>query len=85
MEDLASPVLAFVRDRCVVGKDCRTWIDELYAAWKAWCESEGRANATTKQVFGRDLAAAIPGVACRRHSVQGRFYDGIGLRAEGFE
>jgi putative DNA primase/helicase len=85
LEDLASPVGAFVRDCCEVGSGRRTWIDEMYNAWKAWCESDGRTNVTSKQVFGRDLAAAVPGVVCRRHSVQGRFYDGIALRAGGVQ
>jgi putative DNA primase/helicase len=83
MEDLASPVLAFVRDCCEVGVGRRTWIDEMYEAWKRWCESDGRNTVTSKQVFGRDLAAAVPSVVCRRHSIQGRFYDGIALRAGG--
>jgi putative DNA primase/helicase len=80
MEDLASPVLAFVRDCCEVGPGRRTWIDEMYQGWKRWCEEDGRNTITSRQVFGRDLSAAVPGVICRRHSVQGRFYDGIALR-----
>lgn len=83
MEDLASPVLAFVRDCCEVGIGHRTWIDEMYEAWKRWCDADGRNTVTSKQVFGRDLAAAEPGVSCRRHSIQGRFYHGIALRAGG--
>ncbi len=83
LEDLASPVMAFVRDCCEVGPGHRTWIDEVYGAWKRWCESDGRNTVTSKQVFGRDLAAAVPGVVCRRHSIQGRFYDGVALRDGG--
>jgi putative DNA primase/helicase len=83
MEDLASPVLAFVRDCCEVGVGRRTWINDMYGAWKRWCESDGRNTNTSKPVFGRDLAAAVPGVVCRRHNIQGRFYDGIALRAGG--
>jgi putative DNA primase/helicase len=83
MENLASPVLAFVRDCCDIGVGRRTWIDEMYEAWRHWCESDGRNTITSKQVFGRDLAAAVPGVVCRRHSIQGRFYDGISLRTGG--
>jgi putative DNA primase/helicase len=85
LEDLASPVGAFVRDCCEVGPGRRMWVDEMYDAWKVWCESDGRTNVTSKQVFGRDLAAAVPGVVCRRHSIQGRFYDGIALRAGGVQ
>ncbi len=81
MEDLSSPVLAFVRERCEVGSGRRIWVDDLYAAWRTWCEENGRNTVASKQVFGRDLAAAVPGVVCRRNSVRGRFYDGVALRA----
>src|SRR5262249_20695808 len=80
LEDLSSPVGAFVRECCTVGPGQRTWIDAMYGAWKQWCECDGRTVITNRQTFGRDLAAAVPGVACRRHSVQGRFYDGIARR-----
>lgn len=79
MEDLASPVLAFVRDCCEVKAGLRIAVDELYAAWKAWCEHEGRDSVSTKQTFGRDLAAAVAGVKCRKNNASGRFYEGIGL------
>jgi putative DNA primase/helicase len=80
MEDLASPVGAFVRDECIVGAGQRVWMDELYDVWKRWCEREGRSVVTTRQSFGRDLAAAVPGIAARRNQSYGRFYEGIGLR-----
>ena len=35
MEDLASPVLAFVRDCCEVGAGRRTWVDEMYERLEA--------------------------------------------------
>jgi len=79
LEDLASPVSAFVRERCVVGAGHRAWIDDLYAAWKAWCEQDGRTVVTHKQTFGRDLAAAVPGILRRRGTGMASFYEGIGL------
>jgi len=82
MEDLSSPVGAFVRERCVVGYGHRIWVDDLYNAWRQWCESEGRSAVTTKQTFGRDLLAAFPGLTCRRNRRVARFYEGIAL-AEG--
>lgn len=82
MEDLGSPVGAFIRDRCVVGVGHRVWVDDLYNEWKAWCEQDGRNAVSTKQAFGRDLMAAAPGVARRRGSSMVAFYDGIGLRRE---
>ncbi|QOJ16785.1 MAG: hypothetical protein HRU76_03940 [Phycisphaeraceae bacterium] len=82
MEDLASPVGAFIRDRCVVGVGHRVWVDDLYNAWKAWCEADGRNAVSTKQAFGRDLMAAAPGVSRRRGTGMVAFYEGIGLRTE---
>jgi putative DNA primase/helicase len=81
MEDLASPVGAFVREECVVGAGQRVWVDDLYEAWRRWCEREGRTLVSTRQSFGRDLAAAVPGLHSRRNQTHGRFYEGIGLRA----
>jgi putative DNA primase/helicase len=80
MEDLSSPVGAFVRDRCEVGSGLRVWIDDLYASWKEWCEADGRISVTTKQTFGRDLMAAVPGIASRQGTNGVRFYQGIALR-----
>lgn len=82
MEDLGSPVGAFIRDRCVVGTGHRAWVDDLYNAWKGWCEADGRNAVSTKQAFGRDLMAAAPGVARRRGTGMVSFYEGIGLRGE---
>jgi P4 family phage/plasmid primase-like protien len=82
MQELASPVLAFVRHCCEVGDGHRTWVDEMYAAWKRWCESEGRSVVGSRQWFGRDLIAAVPGVSVRRNNEHGRFYDGIALKIQ---
>jgi putative DNA primase/helicase len=83
LEDLASPVGAFVRERCVIGAGHRIWVDRLYSAWKTWCEEDGRTSVTTKQTFGRDLLAAVAGITCRRNSIQGRFYEGLDLADRG--
>ncbi|MCK6486642.1 MAG: phage/plasmid primase, P4 family [Phycisphaerae bacterium] len=79
MEDLSSPVGAFVRERCDVDPGLRVWVDDLYQAWKNWCEADGRVKATTKQTFGRDLMAAVPGITTRL-STAARFYQGIALK-----
>lgn len=81
LEDLASPVGAFVRDECVVGAGHRVFTSELYAVWKEWCGREGRTIVSTKQSFGRDLAAAVPGISSRRGTGMTRFYEGIGLKS----
>lgn len=79
LEELGSPVAAFVRERCVVGPRCRVSVDELFTAWRSWCETDGRKFTGTKQTFGRDLQAAVPAVRLRRNGA--RFYEGIALKA----
>lgn len=83
MEDLGSPVAAFVRDCCTVGTGHRAWIDSLYQAWRGWCEADGRNVVSTKQSFGRDLAAAVPGISRRRGTGMAAFYEGIAIREVG--
>lgn len=79
MEELSSPVLAFVRDRCSVHSDDRVGVDDIYQAWKEWCEIEGRESPGPKTLFGRNLLAAFSTVRCRRGTDGQRFYSGIGL------
>jgi putative DNA primase/helicase len=61
MCDLASPVAAFVREKCEIGVDKEAEVDQLYAAYKGWCEDNEHPKAS-KHVFGRDLRAAVPSV-----------------------
>ncbi len=79
LEDLSSPVGAFVRECCVVGPGHRIEVDRLYSAWRAWCEQDGRDMISSKMSFGRDLAAAVPGVRRRRGTANLAFYEGITL------
>jgi putative DNA primase/helicase len=66
LEDLSSPVGAFVRDTCTVGPAFEIEKDTLYTAWRSWCEGEGTARPSTKNVFLRDLMAAAPGLSMHR-------------------
>src|SRR5262249_5910715 len=61
MRDLASPVQAFVRERCKVGPEQEVEVDVLYAAFKTWC-SDNEHPKSSKQIFGRDLRAACPSI-----------------------
>lgn len=82
MEDLASPVAAFVREVCVVGAGQSVFMEDLYSAWGNWCSSNGRRQPGTKASFGRDLRAAVPGLGDSRPGVgrdRKRMYEGIGL------
>jgi putative DNA primase/helicase len=83
MEDLASPVGAFVRECCIVGVGHRISVDDLYFAWRAWCEQDGRDAVSTKQAFGRDLMASAAALKHRRGTHGKGFYEGICLREDG--
>jgi putative DNA primase/helicase len=61
MRDLASPVAAFVREMCQVDPTKEVAVEQLYDAYKSWCETNEHPKAT-QQVFGRDLRAAVPAV-----------------------
>ena len=81
MRDLASPVAAFVRERCRVDAGGEITVEELYAAYRSWCEDNGHAK-PTKQNFGRDLRAAVPSVSVKRGregEARFRVYSGISL------
>jgi putative DNA primase/helicase len=79
MRDLASPVGAFVREKCTIGPDMEIAVDELYAAYRTWCDDNGHPK-LAKQTFGRDLRAAVPSIAVKRPRIgeRSRFYVGIG-------
>lgn len=65
MRDLASPVAAFVREKCATGPDNEVAIDDLYSAFKHWAEDNGHSK-KSKSTFGRDLRAAVTSVSVKR-------------------
>jgi putative DNA primase/helicase len=84
LADLGSPIGAFLRDRCEVGPGFAVKVDALHAAWTAWCGEQHRDHPGTVQMFGRDLRAAVPGLATThpRDAQTGervRYYQGVGL------
>jgi putative DNA primase/helicase len=90
MRDLASPVAAFVREKCELGTDKEVDVNELYAAHKTWCE-ETEHPKLSKALFGRDLRAAVPAIRRTRPRDKGTIqqkdgddrhyvYSGIALR-----
>jgi putative DNA primase/helicase len=86
MRDLASPVGAFVREQCEVGKiEFEVKVDTLYTEYKTWAESNGQSR-PSKQNFARMLHAAFPGIKVMRPRVgedeRVRIYTGIKLRQE---
>jgi putative DNA primase/helicase len=83
LADLASPIGAFIRDRCAVGPEHAVPVDTLFNAWTAWCRLQHRDHPGTKQSFGRDLRAAVAGLTIRQPRTEDgerdRCYQGIGL------
>lgn len=83
MEDLSSPMGAFVRERCVVGPAHEVPCDTLYQAWRQWCQDHGRDRPGTTQTFGRDLRAVLPGLRVTQPRIgteeRVRKYAGIAL------
>jgi P4 family phage/plasmid primase-like protien len=88
LEELSSPVLAFVRERCkteapALEIECKLLFDE----WCEWCKATGW-KPGTPQSFAKDLRAACPLVSTKRTMVGGRegkivrFYKGIELTTE---
>jgi putative DNA primase/helicase len=83
LEDLGSPIGAFVREHCDVASGRTIETDELFRAWSQWCARQGRDHPGTAQTFGRDLRAAVPGLKVtqpRGGDGRLRLYEGIGLK-----
>lgn len=85
LENLASPVMAFIREKCTVASGLTTTKDALYMAYRAWCQAQGQSHVETQPTFGRNLRAALPfigdgraGTGHERETV----YRGISLTAE---
>jgi putative DNA primase/helicase len=80
LEDLASPIAAFLRERCVIGREQQVTLDRLWAEWLAWCDEQSHFHGS-RGTFGRDLHAAIAGlrVARPRENDRQRLYVGVGL------
>jgi putative DNA primase/helicase len=81
LEDLASPISAFVREWCVVEHDASVRTRWLYEAWRCWTEQNGQ-KPSAYHVFGRDLHAALPQVRVKGKG-NDRAYIGIRLSESG--
>jgi putative DNA primase/helicase len=62
LKELGGPINAFLRERCEIGSSYRVDVDDLYSTYRDWCGGQGQDRPSTKQTFGRDLHAAIPGL-----------------------
>jgi|AGTN01.1.fsa_nt_gi phage/plasmid primase, P4 family, C-terminal domain len=81
LEELTSPVRAFVNACCVLQRDAAVERKELFAAYVAWCKGEERPP-QARAMFGRDLKSAFPQVKdtqTRNGAASIRWYGGIRL------
>jgi putative DNA primase/helicase len=79
LQDLVSPVSAFVRDQCEIGGEVEA--TQLYKAWQGWAETNGHRPGSV-QTFGRDLRAVVPALKVVQPRVEGgreRRYVGVRL------
>lgn len=82
LEDLTSPVSAFIRDCCVVAPSEEVETGHLYSLWEIWRRQHGWNFTDTKEAFGASLRAAVPGlekVQTRAGGDRRRIYKGIGI------
>src|SRR5262249_19622377 len=81
LNDLSSPIGAFVRGQCIVAPEALGGVDRLYEAWKNWCQASGKVHASDKATFGRDLLALLPQVRKSRPRAENgeREYAYVGL------
>ena len=80
MYDLASPVGAFVRDRCTIDPKAEVKVDDLYAAYKKWCD-DNEQRKFNKAHFGTALKAAYSAIRkTRPREGDDRFHIYTGIR-----
>jgi len=83
LDELVSPIRAFISEMCEVDVTASASCQEVYASWCEWCVRQGREHPGTLQSFGRDLAAAVAGVKVTQprngNEKRRRVYEGIRL------
>lgn len=80
MSELSSPVLAFIRECCILDRDSEVACGDLFNAWKTWNQAMGTERVGDERSFGRKLHAAVPGLRRGRLSEWPRPRTYIGLR-----
>jgi hypothetical protein len=84
LADLASPIGAFVRERCVVGPQYSPDCAIMFRAWVSWCLENHRDHHGTTQTFARDLRAMVPGLSITQprdaRGERPRHYQGVGIQ-----
>lgn len=81
LEDLGSPVAAFVREVCEEAQHAQVSVKALFRYWSDWAEENGTTRGDSR-TFGRNLRAVVPSLQTAQTRVGGkreRVYYGIGL------
>jgi putative DNA primase/helicase len=88
LDELSSPISAFVRECCSIEAGSSVAVRDLYRAWHAWCEEKGNRHPGTEQTFGRDLRAVLPSIAAQQPRAgdgsRYRCYAGVKLNESGW-
>lgn len=82
IQDTASPMSAFIRDRCDTGPACSVQVDVLWEMWKDWADDQN-VRPGTKAMFGRNLLSVVPQMRRAKPRIDGRqvpVYEGIGVK-----
>jgi putative DNA primase/helicase len=85
MEDISSPIGAFLRDECVIEPAATVERQTLYQAYIDWCKDQGKFHHEDAAGFGRALRARVPTLRSsqpRAGDGRTRLYRGLRLRAE---
>jgi putative DNA primase/helicase len=83
LEELNSPMTAFIRDCCKIDPRAEVETKVLFEKWVEWCGVNGQKRPGTTQWFARDLRAACPELSTYRTDRSGkdmRFYSGIEVK-----
>ena len=81
IEDLGSPISAFLRTECEIGPEHVCVKAHLYERWREWCQEHGYPRPSNESHFGRDLRAALPTLRVSRPSLpSGRIQQWVGIR-----
>jgi putative DNA primase/helicase len=81
IEDLASPVSAFIRDWCDVGAKHSVNVKTLYAVYRIWAEEAGH-KPVPRHVLGKSLHAVLPALQIKGVGAK-RTYEGVALSPYG--
>jgi phage/plasmid-associated DNA primase len=82
-QEESDPLAGFLADRCVVANGAVAGASALYREYRMWADEQGlrRGETLSSTRFGCRMGERFH----KRHSDKGNLYEGVGLKAEGFE